>query len=226
MRLITDPELDVLQQRWLDGGSALPLVRLLVARGESDQAAAIARLVLARDNCADAEEIEQCLEAIDEAPEEWREQLAAMAADPSVERFEELMRFVPIELTYQRLRNAIRKLKKLGVDPNLLFQCATNMGLTPEAIELVEEGLVAPETILARARGSAARTTYVGLAAEATYLRGDLVSTIRYLREAVQHETELCTALPHIYFVREQASPEVNAILDRAGIPPIPSAVP
>jgi len=226
MRLITDPELDALQQQWLDGGSALPLVRLLVARGESDQAAAIARLVLGRDDCADADEIEQCLEAIDEAPEEWREQLAAMAADPSVERFEELMRFVPIELTYQRLRNAIRRLKKLGVDPNLLFQCATNMGLTPEAIELVEEGLVTPETILARARGSAARTTYVGLAAEATYLRGDLVSTIRYLREAVQHETELCTALPHIYFVREQASPEVNAILDRAGIPPIPSAVP
>lgn len=226
MRLITDPELDALQQQWLGGGSALPLVRLLIARGEGDHAAAIARLVLAREDCPDADAIEQCLEAIDEAPDEWREQLAAMAAEPSVERFEELMRFVPPELTYQRLRNALRKLKKLGVDGNLLFQCATNMGLVPEAIELVEEGLVSPETILARAEGSAARATYVGLAAEATYLRGDLVSTIRYLRESLQHETDLCTALPHIYFVREQASPEVNAILDRAGIPPIPPAVP
>src|SRR5207244_6806491 len=116
-----------------------------------------------------------------EATDEWRAQLAAMARDPSVERFEELMRFVPPELIYQRLRNAIRKLKKLGVDANLLFHCATNIGMTPEAIELVEEGLVAPETILARARQSAARATYLGLAAEATYLRGDLVSTIRYL---------------------------------------------
>lgn len=223
MRLIVDPELDALQQQWLDGGSALPLVRLLVERGEGDQAAAIARLVLAREECLDADEIERCLDDIDEATDEWRAQLEAMAADPSVERFEELMRFVPPELIYQRLRNALRKLKKLGVDGNVLFKCATNIGMTPEAIELVEEGLVEPETILDRARGSAARATYVGLAAEATFLRGDLVSTIRHLREAVQFETDLCSALPHIYFVREQASPEVNAILDRAGIPPIPS---
>ena len=226
MRLITDPQLDALQQAWLDGGSALPLVRLLVERGEGDQAAAIARLVLAREECLDAAEIEQCLDDIDEAPDEWRAQLAAMAADPTVERFEELMRFVPPELIYQRLRNALRKLRKLGVDPEILFQCATNIGMTPEAIELVEEGLVRPEAILARGRSSAARTTYFGLAAEAAFLRGDIVSTIRHLRDAVQHETELVTALPHIYFVREQASPEVNAMLDRAGIPGIPSAVP
>jgi hypothetical protein len=226
MRLITDPELDELQRQWLDGGSALPLVRLLVDRGESDHAAAIARLALGRADCPDATDIERCLDDVDEATDEWRAQLAAMARDPTVERFEELMRFVPPELIYQRLRNAIRKLMKLGVDANLLFQCATNIGMTPEAIELVEEGLVTPETILLRGERSAARATYLGLAAEATYLRGDLVSTIRYLREAVLSESALCSALPHIYFVREQASPEVNAILDRAGIPGIPSAVP
>jgi hypothetical protein len=226
MRLITDPELDTLQQQWLGGGSALPLVRLLVDRGEGDHAAAIARIALGRVDCPDAGEIERCLDDIDEAPDEWREQLATMARDPSVDRFEELMRFVPPELIYQRLRNALRKLKQLGVDANILFQCATNIGMTPEAIELVEEGLVAPETILARGEYSAARATYLGLAAEATYLRGDIVSTIRYLREAVQSETELCSALPHIWFVREQASPEVNAILDRAGIPALPPAVP
>ena len=182
--------------------------------------------MLARDNCLDAEEIEQCLDDIDEAPDEWRAQLEAMAAAPSVERFEELMRFVPPELIYQRLRNALRKLRKLDVDANVLFQCATNIGMVPEAIELVEEGLVEPETILARGAQSPARTTYLGLAAEATYLRGDIVSTIRYLRESVQHQTDLCSALPHIWFIREQASPEVNAILDRAGIPGLPSDVP
>lgn len=226
MRLITDPELDALQQQWLGGGSALPLVRLLVSRGKGDHAAAIARLVLGRDDCVDAAEIEQCLDEIDEASDEWREQLASMARDPSVDRFEELMRFVPPNLIYQRLRNSIRKLKKLGVDANLLFRCATNIGMTPEAIELVEEGLVEPETILARGEQSAARATYLGLAAEAAYLRGDLVSTIRYLRDAVLSEGEFSTALPHIYFIREQASPDVNAILDRAGIPGIPPAVP
>ena len=226
MRLITDPELDALQQDWLGGGSALPLVRLLVARGEGDHAAAIARIALGRAECPDASEIERALDDIDEASDEWREQLAELARDPTVERFEELMRFVPPELIYQRLRNAIRKLKKLGVDPNVLFQCATNIGMTPEAIELVEEGLVEADTILARGRGSAASATYLGLAAEATYLRGDLVGTVRLLRESIQHESELCSALPHIWFIREQASPEVNAILDRAGIPGVPSAVP
>ena len=226
MRLITDPELDALQQEWLGGGSALPLVRLLVNRGEGDHAAAIARIALGRADCLDAGEIEQCLDDIDEAPDDWREELAEMARDPSVERFEELMRFVPPELIYQRLRNALRKLRKLDVDANILFQCATNIGMVPEAIELVEEGLVEPETILARGAQSPARTTYLGLAAEATYLRGDIVSTIRYLRESVQHQTDLCSPLPHIWFIREQASPEVNAILDRAGIPGLPSDVP
>ena len=72
--------------------------------------------------------------------------------------------------------------------------------MTPEAIELVEEGLVAPETIVARGKQSAASATYLSLAAEATFLRGDLVSTIRYLREGVQSESEFSTALPHIYF--------------------------
>ena len=82
MRLITDPEIDALQQQWLGGGSALPLVRLLVARGEGDQAAAIARLVLGRDDCVDAAEIEQCLDDIDEATDEWRAQLRGDGARP------------------------------------------------------------------------------------------------------------------------------------------------
>lgn len=226
MRLITDPELDALQQEWLSGGSALPLLRLLIARGEGDHAAAIARIALGRPECNDTPEIERLLDEIDEAPDDWRAQLAELAADPSVERFEELMRFVPPELIYQRLRNALRKLRQFEIDANILFQCATNLGMTPEAIELVEEGLVEPEIIVERGADSPARATYFGLAAEATYLRGDIVSTIRYLRDSVRFETELCSALPHIWFIREQASDEVNAILDRAGIPGLPPDVP
>src|ERR1043165_9337012 len=76
--------------RAITGGSAPPLVQLLVQRGEGDQAAAIARLVLAREECPDADEIEQCLDDIDEATDEWRAQLEAMGAEPPVERVAEM----------------------------------------------------------------------------------------------------------------------------------------
>ena len=81
------------------------------------------------------------------------------AENPSLEAWRELMRFVPEDLFYQRHRNSIRYLRKRGVDPNVLFLCACHHGMTPDAIALVEEGLVRVDTILARARrrGSRAR---------------------------------------------------------------------
>jgi hypothetical protein len=117
-------------------------------------------------------------------------------------------------------RSAVRHLRKRGVEGNLLFLCACEWGLTPDAIELVEEGLVRPETLIERAeRAGGARTTYIGLAAEAAYLAGDFLGTVRLLRDSLQHESEWCSALPHIAFIRERASKTENDALDRAGIP-------
>jgi len=102
----------------------------------------------------------------------------------------------------------------------MLFLCACEWGLTPDAIELVEEGLVTPETLIARGeRAGGARTTYFGLAAEAAYLAGDFLGTVRLLRDSIQHENEWCSALPHVAFIRERATPAENEALDRAGIP-------
>ncbi|MBI3042149.1 MAG: hypothetical protein HYY78_04900 [Betaproteobacteria bacterium] len=54
MTVHRDSEFRDAEQRWLDGASALPVVTLLLARGASVQAAAVARLALARPDCKGA----------------------------------------------------------------------------------------------------------------------------------------------------------------------------
>jgi len=198
MRIVDDAELHLARMSWVNDGSALLLVSLHLARGETLQAGAVARAALSRPDCEDAEEIERLLFTVDDAPEGWAAILSEFAAAPSIQRWRDIMRFVP------------------------LFLCACELGMTPDAIELVEEGLVDSSVILKRAEISGgARSTYLGLAATAAYLAGDIVGAIRFLRESIAHQTDLCVALPHIWFIREHASEDVNATLDQAGIPGI-----
>ena len=220
MTVHRDPELRDAEQRWLNGGSALPVVMLLLSRDAKVQAAAVAHLALARPDCLDAGELEAALARVAAAPPGWGEALAGFASAPSPEAWRELMRFVAPEYIYQRTRDAIRRLRKLGVDGNSLFRCASEFGLTPDLIELVEDGCVAVATIVERAeRTGDARTTYIGLAAEAAFLAGDMLGTVRLLRESIAYENEWCCALPHVFFIRERASSDQKELLDRAGIP-------
>ncbi|MDP2325988.1 MAG: hypothetical protein Q8N51_18455, partial [Gammaproteobacteria bacterium] len=64
-----------------------------------------------------------------------------------------------------------------------------------------------------------AKATYLGLAAEAAFLAGDTLGTVRLLRESMANENEWCSVMPHSMFVRERASAELTKMLDRAGIP-------
>jgi len=215
-----DPELCDAEQRWLNGGSALPVVTLLLSRDAKVQAAVVARLALARPACPDAEELEAALARVAAAPPGWGKALAGFASAPSPEAWRELMRFVPSQYAYQRQREAVRRLRSLGVDGDMLFRCASEYGLTPDLIELVEDGCVAVSTIVERAtRSGGAKATYLGLAAEAAFLAGDMLGTVRLLRESLAHENEWCTALPHVCFIRERATDEQKNLLDRGGIP-------
>ncbi|HET9403692.1 MAG TPA: hypothetical protein VFO57_03835 [Burkholderiales bacterium] len=220
MGVVRDSELREAEQRWLDGGSALPVVTLLLARDAKVQAAAVARLALARPDCPDAEKLEAALARAAAAPPGWEEALAGFASDPSPEAWRELMCFAPSEYIYQRTRDAIRRLRKMGVDGDTLFRSASEFGLTPDLIDLVEDGRVTARTIIERAgRSGDARATYIGLAAEAAFLVGDMLGTVRLLRDSIAHENEWCSALPHIFFVRERATVDQGKLLDRAGIP-------
>ena len=76
------------------------------------------------------------------------------------------------------------------------------------------------DTIVNRANDAGpARGAYIGLAAQAAYVAGDLVGTIRLLREAMANENEWISAMPHVWFIRERASRAEHEALDRAGIP-------
>lgn len=220
MTVQRDPEIRDAEQRWLNGDSALPVVTLLVSRGAEAEAAAVARLALTRPGCPDAADLEAILDRVAASPVGWTESLAEFARSPSLECWRELMRFVPLQYAYQRQREAVRRLRSLGVDGDMLFRCASEYGLTPDLIELVEDGCVAVSTIVERAaRSGGAKATYLGLAAEAAFLAGDMVGTVRLLRQSNAHENEWCSALPHVFFIRERASPEQKELLDRASIP-------
>lgn len=213
-------EIRTAERQWLNGGPALPLIQMLVEAEHLVEAAAIARLVLSKPDYPDRREIEAVLDMLDRAPAGWDEALQELARNPTLEGWEALMRFNPGELAYNRQRNALRKLRGYGVDANLLFRFATQLGITPEAIELVEGGFVTPETIIARNEESkGAQAFFLGLAAEAVFLRGDMVGTIRYLRQAYSRENEWCAPDFAVFFIRERASEEQKTLLDNAGIP-------
>lgn len=217
-----DAELRNAEKRWLDGDSALPVVALLIERGANAEAAAVARLALTRSDCPDAAALEAALARLAALPAGWERSLAEFAAAPSLERWNELMRFVPPDYAYQRHRETVRRLISLGVNGDLLFACASEYGLIPELIGLVEDGRVTIHTLVERAaRSEGAKATYLGLAAEAAFLAGDMFKTMRLLRDSLACDSDSGLALPHILFVRGRASPEQKQLLDRAGIPEI-----
>src|SRR5207245_9358495 len=118
------------------------------------------------------------------APEGWLAALEGFAKSPSEERWQELMCFVPEDVFYQRLRNTIVLLMKLGCDGNILFRCATRLGITSDVFDLAASGTVDPEVIVMRGSGSRARGMWFVLAAMAWFDRHGRLNTVSLLREA------------------------------------------
>lgn len=122
--------------------------------------------------------------------------------------------YIQLLVDAERFLEAAATSRLALADPNCLDRSDI------EAIELVEDGLVRPETILARNEESTgAKAFFLGLAAEAAFLRGDMVGTIRMLREAYSHADEWCSPDFAVLFIRGRATDEQNALLDNAGIP-------
>lgn len=213
-----DPQLTFLTRQWFNGGSALPLVRRLLEDGQTDEAAVTARLAVRMEPCADREELEATLHETASTPDGWVPALEDFARHPSEERWLELMRFVPEDVWYHRLRNTIACLMRLGCDGNILFQCATRQGIPLDVYDLAASGTVDPEVIVARGQDSPARAMWLGLAAQAAFVRGDRWNTIRYLREACKEE-DAYRAWASIDEIRRDADDELNAELDKLNVP-------
>lgn len=217
-----DELLEIQFAAWRDGAqSAAPYIEHLADLGHHDEAAVMARYVLAPPECLDRSRIEAALEAIGAPPDGWRDAVLEFADDPSVEAWDGLMHFTPPDAVYHRTRNTIQTLIRLGVDGNVLFLCATRHGTTPDAVELVERGLVDPKSVVDRGREGPVQALglWLGLAARAAFARGDRFSTVRLLKEACQKADEAFPPFLDVKTIRRGADDDLNEMLDRAGVP-------
>lgn len=220
--ILQDPEVRAASRRWADGGSALPLVELLAAKGAKSEAATYVRLALAKTDCPDADKLKAILDGLSSPPAGWDGALAAFARAPSEEGWQDLLRFIPNDALYLRMRDVVGRLVKLGLDGNTIFRYVSRVGLIPDLVMLVEDGRILVRVLEERAEQSSnAKTTYFGLAAQAAFLAGDMLGTVRLLRLSRSFENEWCSTYPHMAFVRDRATPEQAEMLDRAGIPPL-----
>jgi hypothetical protein len=215
-----DIKIEELRSIWFSGGSARPLIEALIRAKRMNEAGALARLTLAYEECRDREAIEQLLEKAGSPPPGWTEAVMDFSRNPVPENWDHLMRFTPNEVFYQRTRNTLRLLRRLGTDPNALFLCATRPGTTPDAIELLQSGEVHPDTVLLRAEEAppAARPLWYGFAAEAAFARGDELGTVRLLKMAYAVAGDIGPEMS-VLAIRADASPKLHQMLDKAGIP-------
>jgi hypothetical protein len=89
--------------------------------------------------------------------------------------------------------------------------------MIPELYDLADSGTVDPATIVARADGSPVEGAWLGLAAKAAFARGDRTATARHLWRASQLDPIL--SFMAIDEIRRLGDEELNAELDRAGVP-------
>jgi hypothetical protein len=214
-----DPQNIFLIRRWANGDSMLPVVQRLMEGGWTIDAAVTARLALANPDCRDREALEAALRVIANEPAGWSAALEDFARNPSEERWDELMQFVDVEDLYQRMRTTITFLMRAGCGGNILFRCAAKVGMLPDLSDLARSGTVDPEVITERGVDSPARSGWLGLAAQASFARGDRWNTIRYLHEAMRDEEMAYLAWASIAEIRHDADHELNEALDQVGVP-------
>ena len=213
--------IDCLRAQWLRGDSVLPLLRALREAGHSRLASTTARLAAFSAEDAEAEAIETFLEQDGNPPEGWQEAIRDFAKNPSLDGWSELVQFIPLDHYYYRIRAALRLLRRLGVAPTMLFRLATQDGVTPEAVDLVESGLVSPAEVLeaAQNQGPASQPLWLGLAARAAFADGDMLGTVRYLKAAYSHGDGRLRPDLQASDIRAAGDDALNEALDRAGVP-------
>ena len=208
-----------LSQQWLRGGSALPLMRFHVERDQKEKAIIVGRTALSDPDCADAEEVAALLSTLESTPAGWDAAIDGFVADPSSERWENILRFAPPDLAHAWLRRAYRDAIARGCDPNALVRFGSQSGVTPDVMELVDQGGVDPETLIERAnQPGAARSFWLGLAAQAAYLHGNKFRAVSLLREAKSCADDLSFPLYSILFLQEREDPELEQMMQSAGV--------
>jgi len=129
---------------------------LLTHLGRDHIAAVLARYVLRAPDCPERSRIEAALESIGPPPDGWQEAVLAFAAAPSLGAREQLMQFAPDDFFYHRERNTLQTLTGLGVDRDILFQCATRYASSkPQTAATASGSLASGPTAPSRCSSSA-----------------------------------------------------------------------
>lgn len=212
-------ELRRLYREWGDGESGLPIVKLLLELGREDEAATFARGMLAQKECQDAEELERLLARVERTPNGWDAALQSFAAEPSLEKWHSIIRFAPEEKVYDWTRKAFRQLRKIGCDRDALIRYATQTGITPDVMEMVDAGEVSPDVLVERARQKGAAVVFwLGLASQAAYLMGDRFRAVALMRDARNESTDRDVPMATIFFYREHADAAMKEMMKKAGV--------
>src|SRR5207237_7274339 len=101
------PEVTFLLRTWINGGSALPAVRMMIENGYGFEAACTANVAMKRPDCDEREALLDIIGEVANTSDEWVEALREFARAPSEERWDELFRFAPEDVLYQRLRHTL-----------------------------------------------------------------------------------------------------------------------
>jgi hypothetical protein len=199
-----------------DSGIGAPAVELLELACDEDRCAHMARSMLSSPYITDKGFVQAAFDRAVGLPLSWCDALAELALEPSVERWDELMRFAPPEREYHWARDAVARLDALGLDGDWLFKFATRLGTIPDAYRLCEEGWVSPEVVAARGEGSPIKGSWLALAAISAQARGDDLGCVRYVRAAQQCEE--CPEIRDIWLerLRDNANETLLGLLDAA----------
>lgn len=210
-------KLRALLRAWAAGASPLPVVEAYLEAGKKDEAIIFAHGAVESANADDRARLMARLDELVAWPPEWEGVLDEIATDPAIERWDALHRFASGAAIYDWRRLALQKLRDRGVDPIALFRFASSGGVIPDAIALVETGEIPPEVLVARANEpGAAKSIWLGLAAQASFLRGDEHGTLRFIKEAAAAADGFSVPTFSLIWLLEHAeSEELRAALER-----------
>ena len=194
-----------------------------LAEDEPARAVTICRGVLAGD--PDDEErrrLESILEQAMENPVAWKQAVLQWAEEPSQEGWRRLMQFVAIDDCYDRLRDAFAYLRTTSVDADLLFQCLTEHGSTPDVHELVASGEVSPVVVAARARSApeTSKGLWYAMAAQSAFARGDELGVVRWLSCAHASQTDRVLIELNTHRLWRKADDKMRGMLRKKGLAP------
>ncbi len=213
-RLLTRAE----RVAWLRGGRHVDYLRVLDRAGRPREAAGLARTLLSRDGCTERDELERFLASLSKPPADWEERVASLAEEPTVDAWDDLLRFTSGELRAERIRYTVDLLLGLDVSADQVFRLAAREGTTSEIITLIESGQVDPRVIEAHADGEpVTRSTWLGLAARAACVSGDRLGTLRLLRRAHSGGSAV-HAEADLAFIADHGDPALHDMLVKAGV--------